>query len=36
MEGRPGERREIILEYIDGASRSLTKQKAEKPIQKIR
>ena len=34
MQGRQGERREIILAYIDRASRSLTKQKAEKTIQR--
>ena len=33
MQGRQGERREIILAYIDRASSSLTKQKAEKTIQ---
>ena len=33
MQGRQGERREMILAYIDRASRRLTKQKAEKTIQ---
>jgi hypothetical protein len=36
MRGRQGERREMILAYIDQASRRLTTQKPEKTIQKIR
>ena len=34
MQGRQGERREMILAYIDRASRRLTKQKPENTIQK--
>ena len=34
MQGRQGERREMILAYIDRASRRLTWQKAEKTIQR--
>ena len=34
MQGRQGERWEMILAYIDRASRRLTKQKPENTIQK--